>query len=95
MHFTIILAASGLVRYANAHGGVPGAPKIVGLASNDVAALRSRNILGGRAAHFAHGSHGLHAYARQDDSEGRCGKDFSCKVCAADECCSSGGWCKS
>ena len=94
MRLSNILTASLLAPLVVAHGDIPGAPKIFGLAPNDVAALKSRSILGGRAARAARSAHSSKLQARQGGLDGRCGKDFGCATCAEGYCCSSAGYCE-
>jgi hypothetical protein len=97
MRLSEILAASLVAPLVAAHGSIPGAPKIFGLPPKDIAALKSRNILGGhhaRAAHPAHPARDSRLQARQGGQDGRCGKEFGCATCDEGYCCSSGGWCK-
>lgn len=90
MRVSDILTAAFVAPLVAAHGGIAGAPKIFGMAPNDIAALKSRNILGGHVARPARAVHSSPLQARQD---GRCGKDFGCAVCPEGSCCSGSGYC--
>jgi hypothetical protein len=94
MRLSGVLAASLVAPWVVAHSGVPGSPKIFGLAPNDVATLRSRNVYGGHAARHARFAHNSKLDARQGGQDGRCGKEFGCASCAAGYCCSSAGYCE-
>lgn len=89
MRLSEILTASVVAPLVAAHGGYPGAPKIIGLGQHDIGMLKNRNVLGGHAAHFGGSQQGPHLKARQE--EGRCGKAFGCRSCAAGEGCSIEG----
>jgi hypothetical protein len=91
MRYTEVLAASLIAPLVVAHSGVPGVPKVFGLPPNDIAALKTRSIFGGHAAHRS--VHGSQLQARQGGQDGRCGKDFGCATCAEGYCCSTSGYC--
>ncbi|KAL6707064.1 hypothetical protein ACN47E_004816 [Coniothyrium glycines] len=93
MRFSISLTASLAVPFVAAHGHIPGMPTVFGLAHRDIAALKSRNILGG---HFDRvvPPHGQQLEARQGgDAQNRCGPSFGCASCAEGYCCSPAGYC--
>lgn len=94
MRFSEVLAASLVVPLVTAHGGIPGMPKVFGLAPNDIADLKSRNIFGGRNARAARSVHAPQLQGRQGGANGRCGKNFGCATCAEGYCCSSSGYCQ-
>jgi hypothetical protein len=93
MRFIGISAALLVAPIVAAHGGLPGLPKIIGLGSSDIAKLKSRNILGGHAAHVARPEQRLSA--RQGGADGQCGPNTAvgCAVCDEGYCCSPTGWC--
>ena len=93
MRLSEILTVSLLTPVIAAHGGIPGAPRIVGLSADDAAVLKTRNIrYPARDPQSSHG-HGSQLQARQGGLDGRCGPSFGCATCAEGYCCSSGGWC--
>ncbi|KAF2019070.1 carbohydrate esterase family 4 protein [Aaosphaeria arxii CBS 175.79] len=74
-----------------AHGGIPGAPKVFGVAPNEVAKLKNRDIFSGQAKRDP--EQGPTLNARQGGQNGRCGPSFGGASCAAGYCCSGAGWC--
>jgi hypothetical protein len=84
MHFTNILAASGVASVVAAHGGNPGAPKIFGLPKD----LKARAPGAPRVLrHAVDTKRGL-LETRQGGQNGRCGPSFGGASCAAGFCCS-------
>lgn len=81
MRFTDVLAASLVAPFVAAHGGMEGAPKLVGLPRE----LRARNPF---AAHQAPRHSNSHAGLETRQEAGRCGPDGGNQVCAENECCS-------
>ena len=85
MRYTGLYAAALVAPLVAAHGGgdFP-VPKIVGLGPREIGQLRSRNILGGHAAHVAGPS--LRLTARQGGIDGRCGPNNGGASCAEGYC---------
>ena len=92
MRFSELFAASLVAPLVAAHGGIPGAPKIFGLAPNDIAKLKSRNIFVGHAAPVGH-PQGPQLHARQGGLGGQCGPVAGGASCDEGYCCSPSGWC--
>ncbi|KAF1919278.1 hypothetical protein BDU57DRAFT_527326 [Ampelomyces quisqualis] len=93
MRVSNILNALLVAPLVAAHSGVPGAPRIFGMAPNDIAAFKTRRTFGRHAARHAHSLHNSPLRARQGGADGRCGKNFGCATCAEGYCCSSSGYC--
>jgi hypothetical protein len=91
MRFVGLSAALLVVPIVAAHGDLPGLPKIIGLGPNDIAKLKSRNILGGHVTHVARPEQRLSA--RQGGADGQCGPQNGCAVCDEGYCCSPSGYC--
>ena len=92
MRYSGLYAAALVAPLVAAHGGgdFP-VPKIVGLGPREIGQLRSRNILGGHAAHVA--GPNLRLTARQGGIDGRCGPNNGGASCAEGYCCSVEGYC--
>lgn len=97
MRFSDVFAASLVVPLIAAHGAdeFHAPPKIIGLPSNAIGALRTRNVFGGHEARVARPNQSKKLVARQagGNAEGRCGKDFGCATCNEGFCCSLEGYC--
>ncbi|KAI4687419.1 hypothetical protein J4E81_008270 [Alternaria sp. BMP 2799] len=90
MRYTGLYAAALVAPLVAAHSDFP-VPKIVGLGPREIGQLRSRNILGGHAAHVA--GPNLRLTARQGGIDGRCGPNNGGASCAEGYCCSVEGYC--
>ena len=86
MHFSTALAAAAVAfPLVQAHGDVPGAPKMFGLNIKD---LKTRNLLSNLQARGAAVSDPHESHAKRQEA-GQCGPGIG--NCGAGECCSSGG----
>ena len=93
MHLSGLAAASLVVPFVAAHGGIPGAPKIFGLGPNPIAKLKNRNVFHEHAARNAAPQPRSQLKARQGGLDGQCGPTVGGASCDAGYCCSPSGWC--
>ncbi|KAF2024409.1 glycoside hydrolase/deacetylase [Setomelanomma holmii] len=89
MRFSDCVVAAVVAPLVAAHGGIPGAPKVFGLAKD----LKARAPTAARVLrHAAEPKHGL-LETRQGGQNGRCGPNFGVASCDAGFCCSAEGYC--
>jgi hypothetical protein len=86
MRFSNVIAASLVVPFVAAHGGVH-VPKIVGLGGSKVANFKSRNVHG-HATRAMRTKQGAKLNARQGGVDGRCGPEGAGASCDEGYCCS-------